>query len=86
MRNFTIQYLFFTFVKKATGGYHMTITDIALEIKKTEELIFINSLYKNLTLNQLADTYLNLICLKNQFLSSSFSEIPLEERMIFVLN
>lgn len=57
----------------------MSLNDLKLQIEKIEKLIFLNSLYKNLSLKDLADTYMNLIILRNQFLSSSFSEMTLDE-------
>ncbi len=57
----------------------MNLNDMKLQIEKIEKLIFLNSLYKNLSLKESADTHRNLIILRNQFLSSSFSEMALEE-------
>lgn len=57
----------------------MTITEIKLEFEEIEELIFKNSLYKNLTLRELAEIFKTLIHLRNQFLSTSFLDMSLEE-------
>lgn len=57
----------------------MSLDDIKLQIEKIEKLIFLNSICKSLPLKELADAYRNLIILRNQFLSSSFSEMTLGE-------
>lgn len=53
----------------------MSLDDMKLQIEKIEKLIFLNSICKSLPLKELADAYRNLIILRNQFLSLSFSDI-----------
>lgn len=56
----------------------MNLNDIKFEIEKLEKLVLFNSLYKNFSLNQLANAYKSLIILRNQFLST-FSGMPLDD-------